>query len=105
MGIISFKNKIPLIVDNKMKGPIEQLKGRIEKGNIYYDNFYNYLLPSSYKGLETTHLFFDNTLYIICKGDLFVFESGSYNLKSFPSIRSISKNYIGTYGGIFLRIQ
>jgi hypothetical protein len=103
IGTISFKNRIPFIVDNKIKGPIEQLNGKIEKANIRYDNFYNYLLPSSYKGLETTHLFFDNTLYIICKGDLFVFESGSYNLKSFPSIRSISKNYIGTYGGIFFK--
>lgn len=100
-GVVSFKNTTPFIVDPNIKGAIGQVNGEIEKSTIQYDNYYNYLLPSSYKGLETTHVFFDNTLYIICRGDLFVFQSSSYNLKSFPSIRSMTKNYIGTYDGIF----
>ena len=103
IGIISFEKSNPFIINNKIKGAIGQINGEIENGGINYDNFYNYLLPSSYKGLETTHIFFDNFLYIICKGDLFVFQSTSFNIKTFPSIRSISKNYIGTYDGIFYK--
>lgn len=91
IGIISFEKSNPFIINNKIKGAIGQINGEIENGGINYDNFYNYLLPSSYKGLETTHIFFDNSLYVICKGDLFVFQSTSSNLKPFPSIRSISK--------------
>ena len=103
IGIIFFEKNTPFIINDKIKGPIAQINGEIENGGINYDNFYNYLLPSSYKGLETTHIFFDNFLYIICKGDLFVFQSTSFNIKTFPSIRSISKNYIGTYDGIFYK--
>ena len=103
IGIISFEKSNPFIINNKIKGAIGQINGEIENGGINYDNFYNYLLPSSYKGLETTHIFFDNSLYVICKGDLFVFQSTSSNLKPLPSIRSISKNYIGTYDGIFYK--
>ena len=103
IGIISFEKSNPFIINNKIKGAIGQINGEIENGGINYDNFYNYLLPFSYKGLETTHIFFDNSLYVICKGDLFVFQSTSSNLTPFPSIRSISKNYIGTYDGIFYK--
>ena len=102
IGAISFKNKTPFIVDKKVKGPIKMLNGSIEKGVIRHNNFYNYLLPSSYRGLKTTHVFLNSFLYIICKGDLFAFKASSYKLKPYPSIRSISKNYIGTYEGIFL---
>ena len=101
IGVISFEKNTPIIINSKIKGAIQQVNGYVENGTINYDNFYNYLLPYSYKGLETTHVVFDNTIYIICKGDLFAFQSSPDNLKPFPSIRSISKNYIGTYGGIF----
>lgn len=103
IGVISFKNRIPFIVDNNIKGPIGMINDGIVKSGIHYDNYYNYLLPSIYKGLETTHVFSNNNLYIICKGDLYVFKSASYDLKPFPSIRSISENYIGSYGGIYFK--
>lgn len=103
IGVISFKNRIPFIADNNIKGPIGMINDGIVKSGIHYDNYYNYLLPSIYKGLETTHVFSNNNLYIICKGDLYVFKSASYDLKPYPSIRSISENYIGSYGGIYFK--
>ena len=101
IGAISFKNKTPYIIDNEVKGPIKILNDSFEKGYIRYNNFYNYLLPSSYKGLNTSHVLSNNVLYVICKGDLFAFKASSFKLNPYPSVRSISKNFIGTYGGIF----
>ena len=101
IGAISFKNETPYIIDNEVKGPIKILNDSFEKGYIRYNNFYNYLLPSSYKGLNTSHVLSNNVLYVICKGDLFAFKASSFKLNPYPSVRSISKNFIGTYGGIF----
>lgn len=66
------------------------------------DNDYNYLLPEKYKIRQSRYSIFKRKLYIINNGLLFIFKQTNYNT-SFESlsIRSITKNYIGSYNGIF----
>ena len=100
-GVVIYKDNNPLIRNESITGAIQIEDGAINKGSVRYDNSYNYLLPSDYKRFQTFHLARNEFLYIICKGDLFVFKKSSYTFKRFPSIRSISENYLGTYGGIY----
>ncbi len=43
----------------------------------------------------------DKDLFIISRGKLFVFRELWYNFTPYESVRSITKNYIGSYNGIF----
>lgn len=71
------------------------------KGKIELDNEYSHLLPSSYKNSQSNHVMFNNKIMVISKGNLFVFVNNYLKLYDFASVRSISKNYIGTYDGIY----
>ena len=84
-------------------GPVEMVNGELLAGESRYDNYYNYLLPKKYENLASTILFHNKTLFIISKGDLFEFTIKDVNYTLTPSIRSISKKYLGTYEGIYNR--
>ena len=100
-GVVIFKDNNPLIKNESITGAIDIENGVISEGGIRYDNFYNYLLPSEYSEFQTFNLIHNDILYLICKGNLFAFKKASYKFKPYPSIRSISENYLGTYGGIY----
>jgi len=103
-GVLSIDKNIIYIENDNIIGPIEIVEGKIEKAqNIKYDNSFNYLLPDARKNLFSSHITIDNTLYLINSGDLLVYKRKFHKLKNYPSIRSISQNYIGTYGGIFYK--
>lgn len=103
-GVLSIDKNIIYIENDNIIGPIEIVEGKIEKAqNIKYDNSFNYLLPDARKNLFSSHININNTLYLINSGDLLVYNRKFQKLKNYPSIRSISQNYIGTYGGIFYK--
>jgi len=104
VGVLSINKNIIYIENDNIIGPIEIVEGKIEKAqNIKYDNSFNYLLPDARKNLFSSHITINNTLYLINSGDLLVYNRKFHKLKNYPSIRSISQNYIGTYGGIFYK--
>jgi len=64
---------------------------------------FNYLLPSYYQNDQNQHVFYDSKLFIIGLGTLFIFSDSFYNFQPYFSVRTISKNYVGSYGGVFYK--
>ena len=92
------------LIDQTLKGPISVNKNSIiEQGEILYSDQYNSLLPVIYQNALQTFYETPTKLYLVARGDLFVFNKTSIEVERYPSIRTISKNYIGTYDGIFNR--
>ena len=58
-------------------------------------------LQDEYLNSITDLLIRDKDLFIISRGKLFVFRELWYNFTPYESVRSITKNYIGSYSGIF----
>lgn len=105
---------IKISVTNNKETVLSQHKGylAIENANVVgnrlsyefrpSDNSYNYLLPEKYKTTQSRYTIFNKKLYIINNGLLFVFKQNNYSVSyDSLSIRSITKNYIGTYNGIY----
>ena len=97
----------------KDKSVLGNMKISSKKRNgYYYDNAlideintskkFNYLLPAEYNNLEIPFASIDNYLLLVVNGKLYLFNKLNY-IKSLKgkSIRSISKNYVGTYTGIY----
>ena len=92
------------LIDQTLKGPISVNKNSIiEQGEILYSDQYNSLLPVIYQNALQTFYETPTKLYLVVRGDLFVFNKTSIEVERYASIRAISKNYIGTYDGIFNR--
>ncbi|MFZ9661497.1 MAG: hypothetical protein ACO29O_06420 [Chitinophagaceae bacterium] len=77
----------------------------IDSGGIRYykENKYKHLLPYPEIDREEYHAQKGNLFYICSGGKLYIFDLVAYEY-SYPehSIRSISKNLVGTYSGIYL---
>lgn len=58
-------------------------------------------LEEEYLNSISDLLISDKDLYIISRGKLFVFRELWYSFIPYESVRSITKNYIGSYNGIF----
>jgi len=103
-GVLSINKQTINIKNSNIIGPLQIVEDRIEKvQNIKFDNSFNYLLPDISKKSFSSFVELNNRLYLINSGDLLVYEKKIYSLKRYPSIRSITQNYIGTYGGIFYK--
>ena len=103
-GILTYDEEGNLVLyDKDVVGSIEEMNGNPILGESRYDNYYNYLLPINYQSSGSTVLFQDNSLFITNKGDLFQFKLKKVDFSTTPSIRSISKTYLGTYEGIYNR--
>jgi len=106
-GVQYYDNKTKTIklINTHIVGAIDHYNGEFININTPVDNLYSHLLPINYSKSKSNTLVYRSDIYIICRGVLFVFNLKSYNVKPLPSIRSISKNYIGSYGGIYSLIN
>jgi hypothetical protein len=104
-GVIYYtiEKKKTTLYDNKIKGNIRVLNNQIIGGRVDEDNSYDFLLPEQYKNGSSNYLIYNSYLIIVSKGVAFIFKITKKNLETFPSTRSISENYVATYGGIFNR--
>jgi len=59
-------------------------------------------LPDSYMSTVTDFAYHHNSLYVVTKGDLLEYENKPYKFSPHGSVRSISKNSIGTYSGVYI---
>ena len=101
-GLLKLNDDLKLIlVDETIKGSLklDSNNNLIESDLNTYNNTYNYLLPKGY--LKSFGFNFEGYLYVISSGKLFIFKENPFTFSPYESVRSISHNYIGTYGGIF----
>jgi hypothetical protein len=103
-GVLTYNEEENLVLfDEDLVGPIEVFNGKLIAGEPHFDNYYNDLLPKNYKNSASTILLYEQNLLVTNKGDLFQFKLKRVDFAPTPSIRSISKNYLGTYEGIYNR--
>ena len=83
---------------------IGSINSSLKKKDLYI----KFLNPPQFVPLEEEYLnsisdllISDKDLYIISRGKLFVFRELWYSFIPYESVRSITKNYIGSYNGIF----
>lgn len=109
-GILKFINPSQIIT-----------KEAAQKGYVYLENEelvarstyisgtatpqYSSLLPQGFKNYAVTGIPFNNYILVISKGQLFVYKRGAKTYSDSLSVRSISKNFIGTYNGVFYKGQ
>ena len=89
------------LVKNSIIGPVNS--------NLNYDSSHRieFISPprdltKKYNFSVTDYLYNGNKLYVISKGDLLIFEEKPYRFKALGSVRSITKNSIGTYSGVYI---
>lgn len=90
-----------ILFDNLITGSINSSLKKKEL-NIKFLNPPPFVpLQEEYLNSITDLLVRDKDLFIISRGKLFVFRELWYNFTPYESVRSITKNYIGSYSGIF----
>ena len=85
----------------KIKGAINDNFDPANASLIRYTNSYNEFLPKFYQNNSVSAVKQDDHLLLVSRGKLFAYKKTFYSFESTPSVRSISSNYLGTYGGIF----
>ena len=95
------KTKTLKLINSNIVGAIDHYNGEFINIPTPIDNLYSHLLPINYSKSKSNSLVYRSDIYIICRGVLFVFNLKSYNFRPLPSVRAISKHYIGSYGGIY----
>ena len=90
-----------ILFDNLITGSINSSLKKKEL-NIKFLNPPPFVpLQDEYLNCITDLLIRDKDLFIISRGKLFVFRELWYSFTPYESVRSITKNYIGSYNGIF----
>jgi hypothetical protein len=109
-GILKFihSNQIS-IQDNLQKGYVYIENDNVIANKIYISGIatpqYTNVLPQGFKNNAITGIPFKNYILVISKGQLFIYKRGAKTFSDSLSIRSISKNFLGTYNGIFYKGQ
>ena len=87
--------------DQSITGPINSL---FEKNNNFTIRFEKTpeLYPELYSNSVTDFAYLEENLVIITRGKLLVYNNLSYTFSPVGSVRSISQNAIGTYGGVYI---
>ena len=90
-----------ILFDNSISGPINSI---FEKNNNFKIKFIESpnVYPELYKEAVTDFAYLDNSLYVIARGKLLIYNSLKYTFTSTGSVRSITENTIGTYGGVYI---
>lgn len=89
------------IIDNSIAGPINSNFEINNSHRISYQTSPT-RLTSEYNESVTDFLYSGNKLYVISRGDLLILENKPYRFTPIGSVRSISKNSIGFYGGVYI---
>jgi len=89
------------LFDASIAGPINSI---FQKNNNFKIKFIKTPLGFSdiYSTSTTDFAYLENTLYIISRGKLLTYKELSYEFKPFQSVRSITKNAVGSYNGVYI---
>lgn len=100
-GVFKFEGGVLIPIDTAIIGPIASNKGKLTEGVVKISGKFSSLLPRNYANIPINELLIEDSLLIIAKGKLFVFEKNDFQLKNVGSVRAISENYVGTYNGVY----
>jgi hypothetical protein len=92
----------PVAYNLNVEGPIN-MDLAAERIKIQFKSAPESLPLGEYKDSITSIQSFQNYIYVVSRGILFVFKNKPYAFMPFESVRSISANYIGSYGGIYFK--
>jgi len=89
------------LFDASITGPINSI---FEKNNNYKVKFVKspIVYPELINKTTTDFAYLDNDLYLIARGQLLIYNSLTYTFKPFGSVRSITENAVGSYGGVYI---
>ena len=90
-----------ILFDKSISGPINSI---FEKNNNFKIKFIESpnLYPKLYTEAITDFAYLDDNLYVIARGKLLIYNNLKYSFNPRGSVRSISENAIGTYGGVYI---
>ena len=90
-----------ILFDASISGPINSI---FEKNNNFKIKFIESpnVYPKLYTEAITDFAYLDNNLYVIARGKLLIYNNLKYSFNPRGSVRSITKNAIGTYGGVYI---
>ena len=102
-GVYVIDDNLKLVEhDQSVKGPININLGS-DDIKIKFKNAPESLPLGEFSNTITSIQRFQNYVYVVSRGALFVFKNKSYSFKPFESVRSITENYTGSYGGVFFK--
>ena len=90
-----------ILFDASIPGPINTIFERNNNFKIKFIELTN-VYPNLYAESITDFAYLDNNLYVIARGKLLIYNNLKYSFNSAGSVRSITENAIGTYGGVYI---
>ena len=90
-----------ILFDASISGPINTIFERNNNFKIKFIELPN-VYPNLYAESITDFAYLDNNLYVIARGKLLIYNNLKYSFNSVGSVRSITDNAIGTYGGVYI---
>ena len=90
-----------ILFDASISGPINSIFERNNNFKIKFIELPN-VYPNLYAEAITDFAYLDNNLYVIARGKLLIYNNLKYSFNSAGSVRSITDNAIGTYGGVYV---
>ena len=100
--IESSNNNSLLIFKKDIIGPIKTNFSKNQNYKIKFQSPVVEIKPPTFLNAITDYAFFNNSLFIIRRGKLVSFKKLSYEYSPYESVRSITKNTVGSYNGIFI---
>ena len=101
-GVFKINSVGDLALFNKsIVGPINSI---VEKNNNFKIRFIKTpeLYPEIYSNSVTDFAYLEDNLFIITRGKLLIYNNLLYSFNPIGSVRSISQNAVGTYGGVYI---
>ena len=90
-----------ILFDASISGPINTIFERNNNFKIKFIELPN-VYPKLYAEAITDFAYLDNNLYVIARGKLLIYNNLKYSFNPKGSVRSITDNAIGTYGGVYI---
>ena len=100
--IESSNNNSLLIFKKDIIGPIKTNFSKNQNYKIKFLSPVAEIKPPTLLNAITDYAFFNNSLFIIRRGKLVSFKKLSYEYSPYESVRSITKNTVGSYNGVFI---
>ena len=101
-GVFKIKSNGDLALFNK--SIIGQINSNLEKNKNFKIRFIKTpeLYPEIYSNSVTDFAYLEDNLFIIARGKLLIYNNLLYSFNPIGSVRSISQNAVGTYGGVYI---
>jgi hypothetical protein len=100
--IESYNNNSLLIFNKDVTGPVKTDFTKNNDFKVKFETPVVEIKPPTFLNAITDYAFFNNSLFIIRRGKLVSFKKLSYKYSPYESVRSITKNTVGSYNGIFI---